>query len=426
MPVLSRGNAPRRRLLLSLILAAACLPPALLAAPVPMSLDEAVARALQRAPSLDAERARVEAAREESRRAGAMPDPMLSVGIDNLPATGTDAFDPDADFMTMKKIGLRQAIPSRAKRQAQRLRASRDVDAANVEADNERVAVQRAAALAWLEAWTTQHELEALRRLRDQAGDAADLARAGVAGGTRSAADALATRAAVLDLDNRIAAAEAQHAAAIAALQRWSGEGEVALADHAPDFSQLPYTQAGVLAALDRLPALRSATAELETAAAEIDLARAERRPDWSIATAYGQRSDGRDDMLTVEVEVGLPLFARHRQDRGVAARRAEYDAVIATREDLRRQLAADVRGAFARWEGLLRQEVLFEDDVLPLARDRSAVALAAWRAGGDLQPWLDARRDELASTRDHIAHMGELGRAWVALAYLFPAETQP
>ena len=45
---------------------------------------------------------------------------MLTVGIDNLPITGRDAFDTRIDDMTMKKIGLRQEIPARAKRKAQR------------------------------------------------------------------------------------------------------------------------------------------------------------------------------------------------------------------------------------------------------------------------------------------------------------------
>jgi hypothetical protein len=43
------------------------------------------------------------------------------------------------------------------------------------------------------------------------------------------------------------------------------------------------------------------------------------------------------------------------------------------------------------------------------------------------LQPWLDARRDALDQHIEHARLMGELGRAWVALAYLLPdEETQP
>jgi outer membrane protein TolC len=125
--------------------------------------------------------------------------------------------------------------------------------------------------------------------------------------------------------------------------------------------------------------------------------------------------------MLMVEFAIDLPLFTRNRQDRGVAARRAELDAVAAEREDARRAQAERVRMTLAEWEGLKRQVARKETESLPLARDRAKTALAAYAAGGDLQPWLEARRDEIELHLEHARHLGELGRAWAALAYLLP-----
>ena len=82
------------------------------------------------------------------------------------------------------------------------------------------------------------------------------------------------------------------------------------------------------------------------------------------------------------------------------------------------------VPAAFARWEALKRQVALYEQRLLPLARDRSAAALAAYRAGGELQPWLDARTAELDIHRSHAERLGELGHAWAALAFLIPEAT--
>lgn len=402
------------------------MPLATFASPGDVSLAEAVRRAVESAPSIDARRSQAEAARRESRRAGALPDPMLTVGVDNLPVTGADALDPAADFMTMKKIGLRQDIPARAKREARRILAARTIDEATAQAELERLAVRRAAAEAWIDLWAGQRELIALKSLREEAVLAARIARARMAGGTDSATDALASEAAVLELDNRIAAGEVVLLVAQAALQRWLGDDEVSPTKDAPDFNRVPLAEPQLLAMLDRLPVLRPVAAQLETAAAEVDLARAERRPDWSVAASYGQRSGGRSDMVMFEVGIGLPLFARNRQDRGVAAREAEYQAALDMREDQRRRQAAQVRGDFARWQGLQRQVALHEDRLLPLARDRSATALAAYRGGGELRPWLDARRDELSVHLAHARHLGELGRAWAALAFLVPTESQP
>src|SRR5690606_25153693 len=101
----------------------------------------------------------------------------------------------------------------------------------------------------------------------------------------------------------------------------------------------------------------------------------------------------------------------------------AEYRAALAMRVDLRRQQAARIRAGVAPWQGLKRQIALHEDALLPLAPDRSTTALAAYRAGAPLQPWMDARRDELAAHLSHVTHLRELGLAWAALAFLLPED---
>ena len=353
------------------------------------------------------------------------PTPLLTLGIDNLPVTGDDAFDTRVDDMTMKEIGVWQEIPSRAKRTARQALASRQVDEAQARTEAERLAVRRATAEAWITLWAAQREVIALQALRDEAALAAKVAKARVAGGAESVSDALATEAAVLELDNRIEAARAEQTAAQAGLARWLGDADIEVTEEAPDFKALPIPETQLLAASDRVGPLLPATAQVETAAAAIDVARAEKRADWSVGASYGQRSGGRSDMIMLEVGIGLPLFSRNRQDRGVAAREADYQAALSTREDLRRQEAARIRGDLARWEGLKRQVALHETSLLPLVRDRSMTTLAAYRAGGDLQPWLNARRDELDVHLSHAEHLGELGRFWTALAFLL-SETQP
>ncbi|MGO4551253.1 TolC family protein [Lysobacter sp. 2RAF19] len=391
-----------------------------------VSLPEALRLAASRAPGLDARRYGVAAAQEEAARAGALPDPTLTVGIDNLPVTGSDAFDARADEMTMKTIGLWQEIPSRAKRAARQSFADRETEEAQARADAEGLAVRRATAEAWIAVWTAQRQLLALQELQEQAALAVKLSKARVGGGGESVSDSLATQAALLELDNRIEGAKADKRVAQAGLARWVGDAAVEPSEAAPDFNALPMPEADLLAAVDRVGPLLPTAAQVETAAAAIDVARAEKRSDWSVGASYGQRAGARSDMIMLEVGIGLPLFSRNRQDRGIAAREADYQAALASQEDLRRQETARIRADVARWEGLKRQVALHEDSLLPLAQDRSATTLAAYRAGGDLQPWLNARRDELDVHLAHAEHLGELGRAWAALAYLLPAETQP
>ncbi|MBS7457904.1 TolC family protein [Coralloluteibacterium stylophorae] len=417
-----RVRATGACLLVLLLLVA---PAAGAAAPSPLSLEEAVRMAVEGAPMLDARRAQVEAARQESRRAGALPDPMLMVGIDNLPVTGADAFDPSADFMTMKRIGIRQEVPAGAKRDAREALAARTVEERRAQALAERLDVRRMAAEAWVALWAAQRELTEVTALREQAELASDLARARVSGGTEPAADALAAEASVLELDNRIEAAHAAVEAAQVGLARWIGTPASQVIADMPDFGALPVPEARLLRALDRLGPLLATEAQVETAAAAINLAQAEKRPDWSVAASYGQRSDGREDMFMLEFGIELPLFTANRQDRGIAARRAEYEAALATREDARREQAVRIRADLAQWEALKRQVERDRDALLPLAADRSATALAAYRAGAPIRPWLDARRDELDLVLEHTKRREALGRTWAALAYLLAEEPQ-
>lgn len=392
--------------------------------PAVMSMDEAVHAALDRAPMLDARSAGVEAARQDRVRAGALPDPMLIVGIDNLPVTGAEAFDPAADFMTMKRIGIRQEVPARAERQARRSLADRAIAEARALTQAERLNVQREASAAWIGLWTAQRMVERLEALREQTVLASRLARARVVGGTNSVADALATEATVLELDNQLEAAKAELAAAQVMLARWVGTPNVRATAVLPSVTVLPVPEAALLAALDQVGPLLAIDARTETAAAAVDLARAEKRPDWNIAASYGQRDRGRSDMVMVEFGIQLPLFTGGRQDRDVAARRAEYEGALAALEDARRAQAAWIRAAVARWQALLRQVERDEQGLLPLQRDRSATALAAFRAGASVAPWLEARNDEIESELEHIRRTGELGRLWASLAYLLPTET--
>ena len=404
-----------------LIAAASCTSHAFAADP--LTLAEAMRIAGAQPLRVQAQDAAVAAAEADASAAGALPDPMLVFGIENLPVTGGDALDPPADDMTMKQLGLRQEFPAAGKRSALRTLAQRQVDVARAQAVVERLSVRRAAADAWITAWAVDHEVHALEQLREQARLAAKLARAR-AGGGGSLSEALAAEAAGLELDNQLEEAKARRESALAALRRWvPGTYEVAMQD--PDFEALPLTQAQLLARLDELAPLLGGRARAEKAAAAIDVARAEKRSDWSITAAYGQRDRDRSDMLSVEVEIALPWFQRGRTGSGVLAREAEYQQALALRDDERRALTADIEAAYLQWEALKRQVALHEDRLLPIARDRSAAALAAYRAGGELQPWLDARDAELQVHRSHAEHLGELGHAWAALAFLVP-ETTP
>jgi outer membrane protein TolC len=392
------------------------------ATPPLLTLQAAADQAVAQAPLLEARRAQTESARQEAARAGALPDPQLTFGIDNLATQRPGAFTAGGDTMTMRTVGISQALPSHAKRQAERAMGQAQAVAAGATEVATSTSIRQTAADAWVSAWGAQQEIAMLRALRSAWNQDIDAATARLRGASGSAADVLAARMEALDLDNRLDEATAQEAQARVSLARWVDTASDAPLADPPDFSVLPFDEAALIARVDAQGALLAWPAREDAAAAALTVAQADKRPAWNLGVSYGSRVRGLSDMVSLQVGVSLPLFTRNRQDRGIAARAADLDAVRFEHADARRAQIETIQRAWSQWEAWGAQVRRHRDVLLPLARDRVALALAAYRGGGDIAPLLSARRDELAHHADYARMQAEYGRAWAALAYLIPA----
>nr|WP_266183149.1 TolC family protein [Dyella humicola] len=391
-----------------------------------LTLEAATRKATEHAPLLDARLASQDAAREEAGRAGALPDPQLVVGIEDLAIQGPGAFTAGGDPQTQRTVGLTQVLPSRAKRQAQRDAAGAHVEQAASTTVMTRLAIKQQVAAAWISAWGAHHEAEMLQAMRREWAVDVTIAEARLRSGTGSAADVLAMRTEALDLENRIDDATSRESQARAALGRWLGTPVKEPLGDAPDFTVLPHDESSLLASLDQQGNLLDWPAREHAAEAALEAAKAEKHPEWSVGFTYGSRVRGLSDMVSLQVGVSLPLFTRNRQDRGISARADDLDAVRAEHDDARRQQIEAVQAAWAQWDALGRQARRHLDQLLPQANDRTALALAAYRGGGDIQPLLEARRDEISHHTDYARMLTEYGRAWAALTYLLPEGDTP
>ena len=73
-------------------------------------------------------------------------------------------------------------------------------------------------------------------------------------------------------------------------------------------------------------------------------------------------------------------------------------------------------------WEQSGAQLAQYDHELLPLARERSRAALAAYRAGGaDLRSTVDAFEDEIELLVERAELADARGRAWAFLRYLEP-----
>lgn len=387
-----------------------------------LSLQDAVRAAVARAASPAAADAVARAAREMSVAAAQRPDPVLRLSIDNLPVEGAERLSTTRDFMTMRSVSLMQTFTRADKRHARAERFAREADAASAEREVRAAAVRRDTATAWFERHAAEQRLALLQAQRDEARLQIEAAVAAQRGGRGSGADVLVARDALAQIDQALLAAAAEVANARRSLARWAGDLAQRPLGEAPPLSSHALDGHAVAQRLAYHPELAQLAARETAALAEADVARAERDPDWSAELMFSQRGSRYSNMVSFGLSLPLPWDRPQRQDRELAARLAQADALRAERDELAREHLALTERWVESWRAGLAQLALIAREREPLARQRVEAALGAYRGGSaPLATVLEARRAVLALRLQRIDVELETARAWARLEFLIP-----
>lgn len=385
----------------------------------PLTFNEALALALRDAPALATNTAQIDAAQQAAIPAGELPDPTLAMGLDNLPIEGPDRYTLSRDFMTMRRIGIMQQFPNRAKRAARIVAARGRVELAVVESEITRLTVLRETAVAWITRDSVEQQLHYIAALFDENRLLAAAVQARLAAGQGMATEVVMPRQEAAMIDERRDALQTQRAQAIAALRRWIGAAaELPLDGTAPDWpidhTTLPHT-------LYKHPDLAALASQAHVLDAEVAEARAAKHPDWGLELAYQNRDAQFGDMVSLQVSVDLPLFTASRQNPQIAAKRAERLALDGERETTRREHAAELEMQLAEHQRLSNAITRQHEVIVPLAGEKVTLALAAWRGGkGTLTELIAARSERINSELKAIALEGEQRQLAARLHYAY------
>ena len=410
----------------SFICALASLGIAAHAAP-PLSLAEALRLATIDAPQLSAQASAVRAAQQGAFGATEQADPKLIAGIENLPLDGADKFNLTRDFMTMRKIGFMQEFVRSDKLQLRGDRANADVRREGALLVVAQLNLKRDVALAWIERYFAERQFDSLQELMRESELQVTTAEAALAGGKGQASDPFVARLAVAQLTDRMIDAERMVMRAQTNLARWIGSAAKQPLDRAPAFNQLAHNHRELVGNLESHPHLAMYAPQQAMALSELKLAEAAKQSDWSLEVAYAQRGPAFSNMLSIGIKIDLPIFQSRRQDPAIAAKVAAVEQIRAQTEDARRIHAAEIENLLADWNAAKSRVQRFARDLLPLAHERSEVALAAYRGGkGDLTPVLDARRAEVEVRMNRLQAEADMARAWANLSFLLPDAKDP
>lgn len=402
------------RLGAALALAIGAMPAAI--AKTPISFEQAISLAQGSDPWLLGSEYREQASRALSVSAGGFPDPVVSLGLANLPV---DTVDFGQEPMTQFRVGVSQRLPRGDSRALRRQRLSELSQQQPFMRQDRRARLAASVARLWLEVYRHREAIRLIEKDRALFEHLVDVAQAGYSSavGRARQQDLVRAQLELTQLDERLAVLLQQQEVARAKLGEWLAgavEQDYVLSADLPELAPghgLP-AKADMAQRLPRLvdhPAIKALDQQVSASETDIQLARQKYKPQWGLSASYGYRDDdplgrGRSDFFSVGVTFDAPLFTRNRQDQEVAAAVATTKAQKTEKALALRALRAGFEAARARWQGLTRRKTLYEGRLLREIHDQAEAALAAYTNDvGDFAEVVRARIAVLNADIDYL-----------------------
>ncbi|TDF62531.1 TolC family protein [Cupriavidus sp. L7L] len=390
-----------------------------------LSLQEAVALASLRSTDAETSRSAVQSAIEMAVAGKQLPDPILKVGVNNVPANGPDRFSLGTDSMTMRSISLMQEFTRSAKRQARAERFEAEASSAEAQRAVALATVQRGTAIAWLDRWYAERAYGVLTEQAQSIKLMVDAAQAAYRGNRGSRADILAAELELQQLRDREDEARAAVASSRAVLRRWIGEAAEQPLTERPALDAPTWLASLDAAGAAQLPDVAAAEAQVGVAEAESRVARENKVPDVSVELMYSQRGPAYSNMVSLNVSLPVPWDQKNRQDRELASKLAQANAARAQAESVRRGLIGQLRGKQAELQLSQSRLERSRNTTLPLAKAQTEAALTAYRASaGSLTAVADASRKALNISLERLKLEAATARLWAELTFLMPLPT--
>lgn len=414
------------------------------------TLDSLVALALAASPSLRAAQARVDAAQARVAPASAPPDPMLMLGIVNQPLGTTSTGGPEP--MTMRMIGVRQALPYPGKLALRQRAAEHELDAARASLDGVRRQVVRDVKRSYYELAFVDQALAIVGTNRDVLASFISLTEGRYGVGLAGQQDVIRARVEATRLAETAVVLTEQRTAALAqldALLDHPGDAPIARAviperivraavaspSHSVRFASASLGSRAADSPLRPLaelqdeairhnPGLRDGEAMIAAQAARAELARKASLPDVDLSLQYGQRGGGRPDMVTAMVSLPIPIFKGRKQDQAVAEAAAQLAALDAEHRAAVNMVRADVARLVSEVERERTRLALSAAAILPQSRAALASALASYQVGKvEFLSVLDSQSTVFGYETDYFRALSEFAQDVAELERIVGAE---
>jgi outer membrane protein TolC len=381
------------------------------------ALAALVEESLAARPELRQAEASLRAERERAPQAGALPDPVLQLGIQN---DGFDGLQIGKMETSYWQVMLSQGLPWPGKRGLRTDVARLGADQAGAGLARVRLTTEADVRRAYLDLLLARDRLALLRRLEGLWQTSAGLARVRYESGEGAQSDVLRAQLELNRLRQRGFALAAQEAAAVQSLNRLRGrpvDEPVATSASVRDLGwpEPPSGDAALADALARSPELSQARLGAARAEKSAALARRERYPDLGVQVGVMPRGQ-LDPMWTAAVSIGLPVWSSRKQGRAVAESEARAEAGARGQEAVEQLLRLRVAERRTAFLALLDTVRLYREGLLVQSRATAESTLAQYRVGKvTFASVLEANAGYIADEESFLATVADAQRLAIA-----------
>lgn len=396
-------------------------PPALGVPHTDDTLRGLIAETLRVRPELQGAEQETRAERERVGPAGALPDPLLSVSIQNDGFRQLQIGKMETSYYA---IELTQPLPWPGKRRLREDIAQLSVATMQPAIERARLGAEAAVRRAYLDLLLTRERIALSAELASLLETAAVAARSRYEAGTGAQSDVLRAQLELSRLRRRTWVLEGEEQKLLQGLNRLRGHAlDEAIATEArvstltvPHLAPLEEAWSQVAA---RAPEVTAARVRDTRAKRQIELAERERFPDLAVSAGVMPRGS-LEPMWRAGLSIGLPVWSRRKQLPVVHeshARKAAAHFAVAEIEDLLRLRLAERRTAL---HTLTRTLELYRAGLLVQSEATAEATLAQYRVGAvPFTAVLDASAGYLADEEEYLLTLADAQRVAIAEAEL-------
>ena len=347
-----------------------------------LRLEQVIDDVIKHNDRLAAARYMEQAARDKIGPAGAWDDPMLMLGVVNLPTS----FDFKMDDMTMKMIGLSQNIPYAGQKGLLSKAAKSEAFASGEDKKETALELATAAKSAFFDLYYRTRNLTDLQNQHDLLGDVVNTTAARLRTNQANQEDLLGAQADLARLESSIESAKQEMDEARLMLNQLRGvsaDSELPPLG-APTYRSLPTSADQWLSeAKDHYPRLQKLNRQSEGYGFSAAAARRMRLPMLNLSANYGFRESSemgpRDNMIGFQATLSLPFFSGRQQGAMARSMTSMQEASEAEAVQLWREVQSNILSLYYRSLRLSNSLKLYRDRVIPNAQDAYRTAFAGY-----------------------------------------------